>query len=134
VTLESVEESDELGLGLRVLGIFEYYTVDSCSEVEKVENLIRTLLDIVLEMSGNIDAADPVRILVENGGNIVYSLAFTDRHGSIDVNVMTFADVIKNILKGTELSKRLAAGEDYVVVRKDSVHQVKGLKTSLKVE
>ena len=134
MALESVKELNELFSGFRILGIFEYYTVDSCSELEQFEYLIRTFLDIVLEVSGYIDAADPVSILVEDVSNILNGLSFTYRHGCVDVDMMTVCYVVKDVLKCTELCQRLSACKNYIVVRKDPVHEVKCLETSVKVK
>ena len=42
--------------------------------------------------------------------------------------------MVKYVLKSTELSERLSACKYYVVVRKDPVHEIKCLKTSVKVK
>ena len=134
MALESVEEFDEFFSGFRILGILENYTVDPCSELEKVEYLIRALLDIVLEVSGYIYAADSVSILVEDISNILNGLSFADRHRCIDIDMVTVCYVVKDVLKCTKLCERFSACKNYVIVRKDPVHEVKCLETSVKVE
>jgi hypothetical protein len=61
----------------------------------------------MLEVPGYVDAAYPVCIFIENICHFLNGLAFTDRHGSVDINVMTFSYVVENVLQGAELCERL---------------------------
>ena len=107
------------------------HAVDARGGGDTRNDLIRRLLDILVQMAGNVDAGDLILVPLGKGDHLIRAAARLHGKRRVDINFVRCRDRVQHTLQILQIGKRFSAGENKIAIRRDFVHRLDALEDRL---